>query len=150
MGALALAGCKNASHPAPERRIMDWKSEDAVHEIVEPIPALPPPVTPLAHPALLFYAYTTNETWVPLERWCKSAGLAAPTFLSAIPLPTYCLNTASGNLLFSTGSQIAHWDQTELRLGFPPQWIDRQPYLHSLDLRKTLEPLISGGLFCSN
>jgi len=69
--------------------------------------------------------------------------------LAVTPLPTYALNTANGNLLFQAGSQVAHWDGIELRLGFAPQWIDRQPYIHALDLRKTLEPLIAGnGQLC--
>ena len=96
----------------------------------------------------------TNEFaggWVSLARWCKATGLAAPSCLAAAPLPTYALSTTNGSLLFRAGSQVAHWDGIELRLGFAPQWIDRQPYIHALDLRKTVEPLISGNWrLCSN
>jgi N-acetylmuramoyl-L-alanine amidase len=61
------------------------------------------------------------------------------------------LSTTNGSLLFRAGSQVAHWDGIELRMGFAPQWIDRQPYIHALDLRKTLEPLMAGNWpLCSN
>jgi N-acetylmuramoyl-L-alanine amidase len=33
----------------------------------------------------------------------------------------------------------------ELRLGFAPQLIDGQPYLHALDLNKTVQPLVQAG-----
>jgi N-acetylmuramoyl-L-alanine amidase len=36
----------------------------------------------------------------------------------------------------------------ELRLGFPPQMIENQIFLNTLDLRKTVQPLLSGGAIC--
>src|SRR5207245_557189 len=89
------------------------------------------------------------ETWVPFNRWCKTAGFCAPACLAATPLPTYALATANGNLLFQAGSQVAHSDGIELRLGFAPQLIDRQPYMHALGLTQTLKRLIAGNChFC--
>jgi N-acetylmuramoyl-L-alanine amidase len=93
----------------------------------------------------------TNETWVSLARWCQSNGLPAPVLLSAGPVAKYQLATSNGNFRFSTGSRLAHWESTDVRLGFAPQWIDRQPFLHGLDLRKTLVPLIAkSASFSSN
>jgi len=84
-----------------------------------------------------------TETWVSLARWCQNNGLAAPALLSASPAPRYQLSTSGGDFLFRTGSKLAQWGSTEVRLGFAPHWIDRQPYLHSLDLKKTLGPLLA-------
>jgi N-acetylmuramoyl-L-alanine amidase len=61
------------------------------------------------------------------------------------------VRATNGTFTCRAGSQIAHWAGIELRLGFAPQWIDRQPYLHALDLKKTLQPLLAGvPLTCSN
>jgi N-acetylmuramoyl-L-alanine amidase len=84
-----------------------------------------------------------RQTWVPLARWCESNGLPAPVILSASPVPKYQLTTSNGNFQFIVGSKLANWENTEVRLGFAPQWIDRQLFVHGLDLRKTLVPLIA-------
>jgi N-acetylmuramoyl-L-alanine amidase len=39
---------------------------------------------------------------------------------------------------------MAFLDGLELQLGFAPQLIDTQPFVHALDLGKTIEPLLSG------
>ena len=57
------------------------------------------------------------------------------------PPATYALKTATGVLVVRVGSQLAHWDGMELWLGFPLQLAGGQPYIHRLDLEKTLEPL---------
>jgi len=61
------------------------------------------------------------------------------------PLPAYVLKTGEANLLLRTGSQAAFWDGLELRLGSAPQMIDDQPFVHSLDLAKTIRPLLGYG-----
>jgi N-acetylmuramoyl-L-alanine amidase len=68
--------------------------------------------------------------------------LAAPTQLSAGPSARYAVKSTNGVMVLSVGSTIAHWDGMELRLGFAPQLINGLPYLHGLDLRKTLSPLV--------
>lgn len=50
--------------------------------------------------------------------------------------------TTNGMLVVQAGSLAAYWDRLELRLGFPPQLIGDQVFLHILDLRKNLEPLL--------
>jgi N-acetylmuramoyl-L-alanine amidase len=44
-----------------------------------------------------------------------------------------------------TGSLQARWDGLEVQLGFAPQMINGQPYVHTLDLHKTIQPLLEGG-----
>jgi len=41
-----------------------------------------------------------------------------------------------------SGSKTAYWDGLELRLGFAPQLIDGRLFVHSLDLQKTIQPLV--------
>ena len=46
--------------------------------------------------------------------------------------------------MLTAGSQFARWDGLDLRLGFAPQLIDGRIYVHGLDLRKSIEPLLRG------
>jgi N-acetylmuramoyl-L-alanine amidase len=126
----------------------NWGSEPTA-TISEPKPASPSPPISFSTPAVppILFPVPGNEKWVSLARWCQNIGLSAPALLSASPLPTYELSTKNGNFLFCAGSQVAHWSGTELRLGFSPLWIDRQPYIHRLDLSKTVVPLILESTF---
>jgi N-acetylmuramoyl-L-alanine amidase len=71
-------------------------------------------------------------------------GLAAPCPLTAAPAPGYALSTTNGVFVLRTGSQVAHWDGLEVRMAFAPQMMDGQPYIHALDLKKTIQPLVWG------
>jgi N-acetylmuramoyl-L-alanine amidase len=61
------------------------------------------------------------------------------------PLPAYALKSANGALLLSTTSTAAYWEGLELRLARAPQVIDGQPHVHTLDLQRTIRPLLNGG-----
>ncbi|HEY5910801.1 MAG TPA: N-acetylmuramoyl-L-alanine amidase [Verrucomicrobiae bacterium] len=47
-------------------------------------------------------------------------------------------------MVMHPGTLLAQWDGLEVRLGFAPQLIDEQPYVHALDLQKTILPLLNG------
>lgn len=110
------------------------------------------PVSPLTnHPLSLGYGaagasrithHESRNTYLSLAGWCKANQLPAPTLLAAAPVPAYALKTAHGTLLLRPGNQVAFWDGLELRLGFAPQMLEGEPYVHSLDLEKTIEPLV--------
>jgi len=155
--ALLLAGgCASPSHragtPAP-----DWEDVGSANASLAPPPAAAP--TPILPPGNTLPASTpsTNglpptpsddaaEKWIPLQRWSRVNGLASLTRLATAPAPTYALRGSNGVFILRSGSQVADWNGLELRLGFPPQMIDGQPYMHGLDLKKTVYPLlISGG-----
>jgi N-acetylmuramoyl-L-alanine amidase len=82
-----------------------------------------------------------TETWVPLQRWSKTLGSVAVNRVTAA-VPTYALRTSNGVFILRLGSQVADWDGLELRLGFAPQMIDGQLYVHTLDLAKTVQPAV--------
>ena len=48
-------------------------------------------------------------------------------------------------LVVHAGSRLARWDGLELQLGFAPQLINGQPFVQTLDLQKTIQPLLEGG-----
>lgn len=104
-----------------------------------PAPTVSVPTVPLAQPPV------EDVVWISLARWGAERGLAAPRCLSVAPVTTYGLTTPRGVFVVQLGSQSAFWDGVEVRLGFAPQLIDGQVWLHSLDLRKNLTPLVSGG-----
>jgi len=49
-------------------------------------------------------------------------------------------------MTLSAGSRVGSFEGLEFRLGFAPSLIDSRLCVHSLDLRKTLQPLINGAL----
>jgi len=145
---LVLAGCATGPHGKAERA-RDWENADraAAPEmpVVPALPAVPPLPAPVpAPPAAAVATNPPAETWVALGRWCRSNGLTAPCPLGAAPGPSYALSTTNGVFMLRVGSQVAHWDGLEVRMAFAPQLVDRQPYVHALDLKKTLQPLVLG------
>jgi N-acetylmuramoyl-L-alanine amidase len=146
---LLLAGCGTDARRGGDG-VPDWQTETAVTAPAlapppppepEPIPEPLPPPPPLPQPTL------TNEvveSWVPLQSWCKANGLAAPCQVAVAPTPAYALSTTNGVFVLRMGMQMAHWDGLEFRLGFAPQMAEGQPFVHALDLKKTLQPLIGG------
>jgi N-acetylmuramoyl-L-alanine amidase len=56
---------------------------------------------------------------------------------------TYAVGSANGTMVLEIGSRDATWNDTEIQLGFAPEFIDDQVFVHSLDLQKNLEPLLS-------
>jgi N-acetylmuramoyl-L-alanine amidase len=137
-----LAGC--ATHARRDAtQAPDWQSPQAATVPPAPVaPTVPAPISPLPSPAAP--THEVAETWVPLYRWCKANGWGAPCPLGLGPSPGYALSTTNGVFILRTGLRLAYWDGVELRLGFAPHMIDGQPFVHTLDLKKTLGPLIGG------
>jgi N-acetylmuramoyl-L-alanine amidase len=149
-----LAGCGGPPVTHPHAHAEDWESPELPKTVVAapvyPIPGPPPPLTnipaPAPAPAQIPSPAFTNDlagTWVPLDRWCQSNGLETPERLGASPQPSWALRAPQVQMSFRAGSQVLEWNGMELHLGFAPQWHDRQPYVHALDLRKTVVPLLN-------
>lgn len=100
---------------------------------LQPAPA-PPPAVAASPPALV-------TEWISLNFWAARNNIAAPRRLSLPPVESYALATANGVLVVQVGSLTASWDRVEIRLGFAPQVIGNQLFLHALDVKKNLEPL---------
>lgn len=142
-----LAGCA-----APTQRSGHAPIWEDLNTVVSPSPVFPlagpvesnaPPATK-SPPPRFSLAPPANQGWIAMQRWAQSSGEASLVRLGTVPAPTYGLRTTRGTLVFRTGSQVSHWDGTEMLLGFAPQLIDGQPYMHSLDLYKTVQPLLAG------
>jgi len=85
-----------------------------------------------------------NAAWVSLHSWAAQNGYRGLRVLPLSPSAAYALTTLNGVFTVRVGSQTAYWDQLDIRLGFPPQLIGDQIYLHPLDINKTLKPLARG------
>jgi N-acetylmuramoyl-L-alanine amidase len=89
------------------------------------------------------YTNTIAGPWVPLDRWCLSNGLQPPPRAVVGGTTLITLRIPAGDFILRTGSQRAFWNGLEFGLGFAPQLINNQPFVHVLDLTKTIQPLLN-------
>lgn len=112
--------------------------------IIAPTPQ-PAPTPKPALPQTALPSYTIpNETWVHLERWAKANRIGTltnlPSFSSASR--AFALLTPGGAFVLQTGSVLSEWGGLQVRLGFAPQLIGNQLFIHTLDLQKNIIPLV--------
>jgi N-acetylmuramoyl-L-alanine amidase len=81
-------------------------------------------------------------TWTSLGRWAALHNLGQPQRLTDSPLATYGLISRNGEMILAIGSREATWNGRVIHLGFDPEMIDGEVFLHGLDLQKNLEPLL--------
>ncbi len=93
------------------------------------------PVVPTAPPAPV-------TTWSSLNGWAAAHGLGPARRLATSPLSTYAIRSGHGEMIIAIGSRDAEWNGRQLHLGFDPEMVDGEVYLHGLDLQKNLEPLL--------
>jgi N-acetylmuramoyl-L-alanine amidase len=151
VAAFFLAGCATPSTP-PEEIIssppilsneassLNWSDANLVKKFSAPRAIRPG--TPAARTNPSPAAPVT--TWTSLNRWATENKIGAPHRLSDTPVNTYAVGSANGVMVLEIGSRDATWNGTEIQLGFAPEFIDDQIFVHGLDLQKNLEPLLSG------
>jgi N-acetylmuramoyl-L-alanine amidase len=106
--------------------------------VIAPKPALMvAPVIPPPAPAPVI-------AWTPLSRWAAEHNVGVPRRISDSPVTTYAVGSTNGVMVVGLGTLGATWNGVEIMLGFEPQMIDGEIYLHGLDLQKNLEPLLCG------
>ena len=113
------------------------------------MPQPPRPIAPAIKTNLAPAVHLTNTarptpvlTWAPLSRWAAEHKIGAPHLLSGLPVATYAIGSTNGEMVLEIGSREAIWNGIEINLGFEPQLIDNQIFLHELDLQRNLEPLL--------
>jgi N-acetylmuramoyl-L-alanine amidase len=149
--AIFLAGCASTpnvpeeviSSPlvmADETASLNWTDTN----VAQPFPGRRPfrPVTPAARTYPAFTAPVT--TWTSLDRWATENNVGQPRLVSHTPVAAYAIGTANGTMVLDIGSREATWNGVEVQLGFGPQFIDDQVFVHGLDLQKNLVPLLFG------
>ena len=149
VAAILLAGCASTSN-VPEEVIssppvmaggkaasLNWTETN----VVRPFPT-PRAFRTAAWPRPVPAALVT--TWTSLNRWAADSKIGEPRLVSRAPVAAYAIGTANGTMVLDIGSREATWNGVEVQLGFGPQFIDDQVFVHGLDLQKNLEPLLFG------
>jgi len=116
-----------------------------------PAPLVLPPNVPEATPRLpasvptLAQSWPSNwvNAWIALESWSAFNGLTKPRQITAGLEAAFALETGRGPLLMKMGSHAVRVGGIEYWLGFAPRLIRGLPYIHALDARKTLQPLLA-------
>jgi N-acetylmuramoyl-L-alanine amidase len=81
-------------------------------------------------------------SWTSLKRWALEHKVDPPNLLTKSPLVTYSVGSPRGVMVLAIGIREATWNGVSLHLGFPPEIIDGEVYLHGLDLAKNFEPFL--------
>jgi len=153
-GALVLlAGCAAPTSRPPVEVIsetnaaisspLNW-TNPAAKNLFPPPPARPAarPVQTHRPPATTPKPPTPVTMWTALDRWAAVHHIGAPHRLSDMPVMTYAVGSSNGVMVLAIGSREATWNGVEINLGFAPEFIDGEIFLHELDLEKNLEPLL--------
>ena len=77
-----------------------------------------------------------------MDSWAAQHGTGRPHLLSNMAVTTYAIGSSNGVMVLGIGNRDATWNGVEINLGFEPQIIDDQIFVHGLDLQKNLEPLL--------
>lgn len=149
--ALAVAGCATSAGRKDQAKSLPpgWDSElGPTHEIENgssytntvALPATnPPTVRPKPAPQIV-----AETGMVSLSRWATLNGLDPVRVLPLTPTAAHTVKTPFGNFTVRANSLSAYWGRVEVRLGFRPQQIGDQIFLHALDIKKVLDPLAHG------
>ena len=76
------------------------------------------------------------------HRWAAVNGISEPRQVSRAPVMAYAIKTSRGTMVLDIGSREVTWNGVEVQLGFAPQLIDDQVFVHGLDLQKNFDPLL--------
>jgi N-acetylmuramoyl-L-alanine amidase len=155
LAAILLSSCATTPAP-PEETIsspsasggassLDWSAPGFAQKPIAPVAKTnAPPVVRTNHPAAMIpkSAPAPVFTWTSLNRWAAEHKSGVPHFLSSTPVTTYAIGSSNGVMVLGIGTLGATWNGVEISLGFEPQFIDGEIFLHGLDLKKNLEPLL--------
>jgi N-acetylmuramoyl-L-alanine amidase len=82
--------------------------------------------------------------WTSLNRWAAEQKIEPPRRISTSPVVSYAIATTNGVLVLTIGTRESTWRGTDFHLGYAPEVIDNQVFVHVLDLEKNIEPLLRG------
>jgi len=154
--ALGLAGCATAP-PEGAHAPNAPPAWTATNTVARPTPPVAPkytlpPSTNVNHPAIQFNPLPATvvkstppapvTTWSSLSRWAVAHQTGMPHRLTTSPVVSYAIGSSRGVLIVTIGSRDATWNGTAMHLGFAPEMVDDQVFVHGMDLAKNFEPLL--------
>jgi N-acetylmuramoyl-L-alanine amidase len=131
----------NWTNPAAAKAFAPQPSKPVAPQPTMPVPQVVSTVTINKPPAAVSNPAPVT-TWTSLNRWAAAHNLGAPNRLTGLPVTSYALGSKNGVMVLGIGSHAATWNGVEINLGFAPEIIDGEVFLHGLDLQKNLEPLL--------
>ena len=154
-GLLLLAGCATRQSAPPQEVVtgsgpaisspLNWTDPAAAKpfapQTVKPAPPVVSTVS-INKPPAVVSSPAPVATWTSLNRWAAAHDLGTPHRLSGLPVTSYALGSKNGVMVLGIGSHAAAWNGVEINLGFAPEFIDGEVFVHGLDLQKELEPLL--------
>ncbi len=144
---------RTENKPAPSAELME-RALQVLREPEEPIVLTPertatPTPTPIpvptptpSTPAPRAAPVIPVTGWISLRDWCAEKGLPPPVVKMTATETNVEIRAESGVFVFDPPRRNARWNGISVGVGFPLQFIDRQPYVHALDVAKVLEPLM--------
>lgn len=90
-----------------------------------------------------------NATWVSLDEWSQLNGFGRPRRVTLYPLRCV-LETPGGLLSVEAGKNALRWNGTEVQLGFTPFAKGGALFIHALDVRKNIVPLLEPAASTAN
>ncbi len=157
---IGLAGCQTPNKPLSNVEIQDGFQIAAAaplqaQAMLQPDPqpniavgasrhGEDPAIAGLPYHAESEIAWPTNwaNGWIPLENWGRLNGLGRLVEVPSNPHPKFEFHGPQGSIAVKVGSRIAQCNGLECWLGFAPQLISGQPYIHAVDARKSLQPVV--------
>lgn len=146
---LVAAGCATTSRPGGAGKPLpaNWDADLSAQHEMEPdikLPTRPPaaPATATQNPPAALTA--AESSLVSLNRWAAQNGFGTLRTVPLQPVPAHAVITPRGKFIVQPGSLRTFWDGLEVRIGFAPQLIGDQIFLHVLDIKKVLDPLVRG------
>jgi N-acetylmuramoyl-L-alanine amidase len=114
--------------------------------VVPPPAPTPPPAPALPNPVLKLNPLLAlpENGQISLAQWAARNGFGPVRQLPLTPKPAYAVKTPHGTVVVRAGNHSIYWERLEIRLGFAPQEIGGQIFLHALDIKKVLQPLAQG------
>ncbi len=141
-------GCSSPSQPRTVTHLTEGRVEPAIlnappagdhrEDPVEPAPVAKTPL-PVPQPALPDSA----GHWVSYHQWSQHHGLKPYLVKGIAPSLTLEQNTVGGLLVLAVGNSYVRLNGVNLGLGFAPVWLRGEIQIHSIDIAKTLDPLIN-------
>ncbi|MCX7721806.1 MAG: N-acetylmuramoyl-L-alanine amidase [Verrucomicrobiae bacterium] len=133
-----LTGCVAQSARKPAFKPIPARVAPAPESAQQPALPQPPQPTPAA-PVLIEPGH--DATWVSFDEWSQQNGFNRPRRISLHPLKCV-IETPRGLLSVEAGRDMMQWNGTEVQLGFIPFARNGVLFVHALDVRKNMIPLL--------
>jgi N-acetylmuramoyl-L-alanine amidase len=103
-----------------------------------------PASAPLSFPPAPLASEWLDGPWTTLKRWCAANGFPPAQRATAHAFSPQIVQVGNNSMVFVPGNRAARWRGMEIHLGYAPRLANGDLLVHTLDLRKTVDPLLLG------